>query len=73
MDVLEMAKKRSAAAENLRWLGQANAYGRTAEQAIAAAAQYQLAVDAYTKADADYRAAIAKLTADELSALAKSE
>jgi hypothetical protein len=70
-DILDLARKRSEAERTLTLFGMMNAYGRTPEQQVRDSAQMRLAFDAFRKANADYQAAIASMSADELSALSK--
>lgn len=72
MTVIELAKRRASCAQTLEAIGMTNAYGRTAEQKVAADAQYALAKDAYYKADAEYRNAISSLSAEQLAELSQT-
>lgn len=72
MTLLELAERRAKALEYVRALGMQNAYGRTPEEQIRASAQYRIATDAAAQADADYRAAIAGLSAEELAEAART-
>lgn len=68
--IIGLGKKRAQAAIAVEALGMQNGYGMTVEEDLAARARYRLAQDALAKADADYRAAIKSLSADELAELA---
>lgn len=68
--IKELAETRAKAAQYVQNLGMMNTYGRTPDEEIAASAQYRLAQDAWMKAEADYRDAIAGLSAEELMSLA---
>ncbi len=70
-DIVKLAEASAAAARYYQLLGMQNTYGQTAEDRVASAARYRMAQDAWMKADQEYRDAVAKLSADELSAWAK--
>jgi hypothetical protein len=69
-DIYELNRKRAEAAETLSNLAQMNTPTKY-EERMAANAAYRLALDASTRAEADYREAMNRLSTDELIALTK--
>ena len=67
--IIKLAEERAACEARMKYLGMVNRPAGFAE-AAAADARYQLAKDAYAKADQDYRIAIGGMSAAELAALA---
>lgn len=68
--IQELAERRAATAKHYQNLGMMNAYGRTPEEDLKADAAHRLAFDAMMRAEMDYREAVAKLSTEELAALA---
>lgn len=68
--IKQLAEKRAAASEYVLALGMMNA-GNTLEERIARDAQYRLAQDALAKAESEYRNAMDKLSADDLTELVR--
>jgi hypothetical protein len=70
MTILELASIAASAKLRLDGLSMMNTPTDYAAR-VAMDARYQIAEDAYAKADADYRSAIAGMIADELRALSR--
>ena len=64
--LLELAEVREKAAQYVQALEEMNAHGRTPAEEVEYSARYQLAQDAWMKAEQDYRNAIRGMTNAQL-------
>lgn len=71
MDIHELNERRAQAAEVMRYLG-LQSWNPDPEARIKADAHYRLMHDNWMRAEKDYADALAKLSSEELSALAKA-
>ena len=70
-NIHDLNNRRAECERRVRQLNMANVYGLTHHQMIALDAKVRLASDAFNRADAEYRAAVASLTTEELVALSR--
>lgn len=69
MDIHELNEQRAKASQRVVLLGQMNQPTKP-EDRLRADAEYQLAVDAYHRAEAEYRDALSRLSTADLQRLA---
>lgn len=70
MDIRELAEQKARAWQKVQELGQCNVAGLDPEKRIALDAEYQLAMDVWSKAEQEYRGALQGLNSSALAALA---